>query len=186
MPSDRERAVGADTGPACRNSLADRQTASSEESLRAAAGSRIVAESYVDDVEMLIRRIEHLMRTQARAELADLGVTRDQFHVLIALCGLELTMGELGERLAVTGSTITDLVDRMERAGLAERVRDDADRRVIRVRMTSGGRSVLDRVKERRRTYLGRVMNAVTAEEQKTLRDLLAKVHGLLASGTGL
>ncbi len=141
------------------------------------------AEQYVDDVEMLVRRIEHLLRTQARAELADLGVTRDQFHVLIALCGLELTMGELGERLGVAGSTITDLVDRMERAGLAERVRDETDRRVIRVRMTSGGRAVLHRVRERRRAYLGRVMSAVTVGEQRTLRDLLAKVHSLISSG---
>ncbi|MGE5592651.1 MAG: MarR family winged helix-turn-helix transcriptional regulator [Betaproteobacteria bacterium] len=136
---------------------------------------------HVDDVEMLLARIEHLMRTQGKAELADLGVTRDQFHALLALCKGELTMGELSERLGVSCSTVTDLVDRMERAGLAERVRDEADRRVVRVRITRGGETVLSRVRERRRRYLGRVLASMTEEEQSMLRDLLARVHLLLS-----
>lgn len=171
MSSDRDRMVEADIKPANRS---------------APAGGQGAAEPCVDDVEMLIRRIEHLMRTQGRAELADLGVTRDQFHVLVALCGLELTMGDLSARLGVAGSTVTDLVDRMERVGLVERVRDEADRRVIRVRITEGGKSVLNRVKERRRAYLGLVLGAMTGDEQKTLRDLLAKVHSFLASQADL
>ncbi len=149
------------------------------------ARSKSNSASHVDDVEMLLARIEHLMRTQGRAELADLGVTRDQFHALLALCGAELTMGELSERLGVTCSTVTDLIDRMERAGLAERVRDEADRRVVRVKITGGGKAVLSRVRERRRRYLGRVLAAMTEEEQSTLRDLLARVHSLLSSQPG-
>lgn len=141
--------------------------------------------SHVDDVEMLLARIERLMRTQGRAELADLGVTRDQFHALLVLYGAELTMGELSERLGVTCSTVTDLVDRMERAGLAERVRDDEDRRVVRVRVTGGGEAVLGRVRERRRRYLGRVLAAMTEKEQSTLRDLLARVYSLLSHQPG-
>jgi len=135
----------------------------------------------VDDIEMLLARIEHLLRTQGKAELANLGVTRDQFHALLALCRGELTMGELSERLGVSCSTVTDLVDRMERAALAERVRDEADRRVVRVRITDGGRTVLTRVRERRRRYLGRVLASMTEEEQSSLRDLLARVYSLLA-----
>ncbi|MDI7246166.1 MAG: MarR family transcriptional regulator [Bacillota bacterium] len=141
--------------------------------------------SHVDEVEMLLARIEHLMRTQGRAELADLGVTRDQFHALLALCGAELTMSELGERLGVSCSTVTDLVDRMERAGLAERIRDEGDRRVVRARITNAGKLVLNRVRARRRQYLGCVLGAMTEEEQSTLRDLLTRVHSLLASQSG-
>ncbi len=149
------------------------------------ACDRRVQASHADDVEMLLARIEHLMRTQGRAELADLGVTRDQFHALLALCGSELTMGEISERLGVTCSTITDLVDRMERAGLAERVRDAADRRVVRVRITDGGKAVLGRVRDRRRKHLGRVLAAMTQAEQSALRDLLARVYSLLSSQPG-
>jgi DNA-binding MarR family transcriptional regulator len=142
--------------------------------------------SFVDDVEMLLARIERLMRTQGRAELADLGVTRDQFHALLALCGSDLTMSELSERLGVKCSTVTDLVDRMERASLAERVRDGDDRRVVRVRITRGGEAVLGRVRERRRRHLGRVLEEMTNEEQATLRDLLARVYSLLSNQVGL
>jgi DNA-binding MarR family transcriptional regulator len=49
------------------------------------------------------------------------------------------TIGQLGERLELSSAATTGLVDRLERAGHVERVRDPADRRRIRLRAT--GRS---------------------------------------------
>jgi DNA-binding MarR family transcriptional regulator len=48
-------------------------------------------------------------------------------------------MGELARRLGVTEKTITGVVDRLERAELVRRVRNEADRRVIQVELTGEG-----------------------------------------------
>jgi DNA-binding MarR family transcriptional regulator len=51
----------------------------------------------------------------------------------ISLSASLLSPGELGERLAVTRSSTTEIVDRLVRAGHVERVRDESDRRRFRL-----------------------------------------------------
>lgn len=47
-----------------------------------------------------------------------------------------LTAGELAEQAGLTGGAVTGVVDRLERAGYARRVADDADRRRVRLEVT--------------------------------------------------
>jgi len=51
-------------------------------------------------------------------------------------------IGELGRNARVKSSTITDMVDRLERDGVAERFRDNGDRRIIKVRLTEKGKKI--------------------------------------------
>jgi len=51
----------------------------------------------------------------------------------------EYPIGTLGKNAQVKRSTITDMVDRLERDGIAERVRTSRDRRVVKVRLTEKG-----------------------------------------------
>lgn len=57
-----------------------------------------------------------------------------------------LSQREISERMIVSTSNVTGMVDRLERAGLVERVPDPADRRVNRVRLTAAGGGLLDRL----------------------------------------
>ena len=50
-----------------------------------------------------------------------------------------LKMGELSQRLMVTGGNITGITDTLEREGLVERVDDPVDRRAWRVKLTREG-----------------------------------------------
>lgn len=50
-----------------------------------------------------------------------------------ARAGTTATPGLLGERLGLNSASVTGLVDRLERLGLVERVRDDRDRRRVRL-----------------------------------------------------
>lgn len=71
-----------------------------------------------------------------------LGITYPQFLVLQVLNGAEegCAIGEIGERLALEPSTITPLAKRLEAAGLVTRVRNPADERQVRVRLTEAGK----------------------------------------------
>jgi DNA-binding MarR family transcriptional regulator len=98
-----------------------------------------------DLVVALMRR--RSLRDPIASTCAELELTPPQVHGLLAL-GLDgpLTMGDLARRTGVTEKTITGLVDRLERDRLVQRVRDAADRRVVRVRLTTTGAGLSRRI----------------------------------------
>jgi DNA-binding MarR family transcriptional regulator len=51
-----------------------------------------------------------------------------------------MTAGELAAQVGLTSGAITTLVDRLEKAGVARRVRDDADRRRVYIELTEVSR----------------------------------------------
>lgn len=57
-------------------------------------------------------------------------------HALDMAAAHQPTMGELGRLLALSSPAVTELVDRLEAAGLARRVPDAVDRRRVRVALT--------------------------------------------------
>jgi DNA-binding MarR family transcriptional regulator len=60
----------------------------------------------------------------------------DHKAVDVLLQGGPMTAGELADRMGLTGSAITTMVDRLERHGLVRRDRDARDRRRVIVRPT--------------------------------------------------
>ncbi len=80
------------------------------------------------------------------SEQADL--TLAQYDVLLRLRDnpeRAMRMGELAEGVLVTTSGLTRVVDRLESAGLVQRVRETRDRRGVRVSLTPAG---LDKLRE--------------------------------------
>ncbi|CAN7519766.1 MarR family transcriptional regulator [Bosea sp. LjRoot90] len=72
--------------------------------------------------------------------LDGLGVTYTQYLVLSALWERDgLTIGAIGERLALEPSTITPAVKRLEAAGFLSRRRSTVDERLVEVYLTAKG-----------------------------------------------
>ncbi|TDD34479.1 MarR family transcriptional regulator [Actinomadura sp. KC06] len=66
-----------------------------------------------------------------------LGVNRTDLRCLSRLTARgPLTASELAAAAGLTGGAATTAIDRLERAGLARRVRDEADRRRVLVHLT--------------------------------------------------
>ncbi len=60
----------------------------------------------------------------------------------------DLTAGNLAEHLGLTTGAVTTLIDRLERVGMVERVRDASDRRRVIVRATAGSREIFAAIYE--------------------------------------
>lgn len=68
------------------------------------------------------------------------NVTPSQMGILFLLSkGEGKTMSEISSSLNIDNSTLTRLADRLVKEGFAERIRDDADRRVSKLRITENG-----------------------------------------------
>jgi MarR family transcriptional regulator, organic hydroperoxide resistance regulator len=67
-------------------------------------------------------------------------VSAHQASILDHLDAVEATvLSDLAKHMGVTPSTMSLAVDRLERHGYVTRVRDDADRRRVRIRLTEAG-----------------------------------------------
>ncbi len=72
-----------------------------------------------------------------RRPLRKLGLTYPQYLVMVALWGGDgVTVGQLGEQLALETGTLTPLLKRLETMGLLRRQRSEVDERRVIVTLT--------------------------------------------------
>ncbi len=86
-----------------------------------------------------LRRIVKALETYSRAVQREFGLTGPQLWAVKVLARGQLTAGELAQALAVHQSSVSVLVERLERRGLVRRTRDPDDRRVVHVALTARG-----------------------------------------------
>ena len=80
-------------------------------------------------------------------KVAEYDMTTAQFGVLEALYHLgPLTLGDLAEKLLVTGGNVTYVMDRLQKDGLVTRRRCSNDRRVVWASLTDEGRDLIEEV----------------------------------------
>ncbi len=98
------------------------------------------------EFRITLRRFQRWSEDQARAA----GLTHVQHQLLVAITGhpggLPPTVGDLAGYLMLRPHSVVELVDRAETAGLVERTPDEADGRVVRVRLTGAGEQILQRL----------------------------------------
>ncbi|HTR19649.1 MAG TPA: MarR family winged helix-turn-helix transcriptional regulator [Gemmatimonadales bacterium] len=86
-----------------------------------------------------LRRIVKALHGYSQEVRAAYGLTGPQLWALNALQRGPATVGQLAVALAVHQSSISILLDRLERRGLVRRLRREPDRRVVAVELTRRG-----------------------------------------------
>jgi len=92
----------------------------------------------------------------------------------------EYPIGELGRNARVKSSTITDMIDRLEKEGIAERLKDNGDRRVVKVRLTARGREIKRQFAVRMRFGVEQAFSKLSEEEKGALLDHLKGAYEIL------
>lgn len=117
-------------------------------------------------------------------EEANLGseLTASQIRTLFAFRdeNKAYPIGELRKNARVKRSTITVMVDRLERDGLAERVRDKQDRRVVKVQLTANGKKIRSEFYQKRRKEMEAIFSKLPEKEKRALLDHLHKAYQIL------
>jgi DNA-binding MarR family transcriptional regulator len=100
--------------------------------------------------EQIIKELVGAVRKLVRAVYLDsykmsrqFGLTGPQSMVLrVLLNNGPQSSAELSRRLYVTPSNITGIIDRLEKKQLASRLRQEGDRRVVKIELTDAGREL--------------------------------------------
>jgi DNA-binding MarR family transcriptional regulator len=126
----------------------------------------------------------HLLR-RLRREDVKAGLTGPRLSALsVIVFGGPITLGDLAAAEQVRPPTMTRLVRALEEEGLVRRESDSTDGRIVRVRATAKGESLLTAGRTRRVRKLMQPLAALTDAERKTLHDaaaILARVIGRLS-----
>ena len=70
-----------------------------------------------------------------------------------------MTIGELSSKMYLACSTVTDLLDRMERNELVKRIKDENDRRIVRILVLQKGHDMIKMVMENRIEYVESILS---------------------------
>jgi DNA-binding MarR family transcriptional regulator len=121
----------------------------------------------------------NLIEGSIRARLrASFDVTLPRFDLMAQLYRHPdgLKMGELSQRLMVTGGNVTGIVDQLVREGLLTREPDARDRRAWRVALTAAGRKSFARMAGEHERWVVELMNGLTDAERDALQALLGRL----------
>ncbi|AXI09617.1 MarR family transcriptional regulator [Oceanobacillus sp. 143] len=128
----------------------------------------------INIMEKRLRYISGIIKQNGRKILTNYPITPPQFVALQWLLEEgDLTIGELSNRISLAFSTTTDVVDRMEKTELVKRVRDEKDRRVVRIHLLEKGKVIIHEVIAKRQAYLGEVLEEFSEADVTKLNQLL-------------
>jgi DNA-binding MarR family transcriptional regulator len=133
----------------------------------------------------LISRVNLVVMAALKKGFAAAGIKEVKPAYLCVLMSLWQADGlkviELGKKAGLEPSTMTGLLDRMERDELVVRTTDPNDRRVLRINLTRSGRQVRDpvlKVVDRVLTDIFAGIKADDISQTKTLlRHVIASAH---------
>ncbi|MGO1058915.1 MarR family winged helix-turn-helix transcriptional regulator [Planococcus sp. FY231025] len=129
-------------------------------------------------MEKELRYISGIIKQKGREILNSYTITPPQFVALQWLFEHgDMTIGDLSNKMYLAFSTTTDLVDRMEKNELVVRIREEQDRRVVRIKLLQEGERIIEEVIKKRQDYLENVLSDFSEEEVGQLSFLLEKLH---------
>ncbi|HWI51991.1 MAG TPA: MarR family transcriptional regulator [Symbiobacteriaceae bacterium] len=136
--------------------------------------------SYVARLEAAVDRFGRYMTSAASRHLAEVpgpmlsGSQRVVLRALVDNGPQQVT--EVANHLNVTLSAATGLVDRLVKAKLVTRDRDQKDRRVVWVKVTPEGEQAVKAAEQRRRAVLGQLVHHLSETDLYTLCSILERI----------
>ena len=125
----------------------------------------------------LFMQICKLRRNQSNTLLAASGIYAGQDALLYYLDLQDgQTITALVTKMSIQYATISNMIDRMEAAGLLNREKDVADKRISRVYLTQKGKESVSKIADAWRVLETKTIRGLNDDERQQLNSLLKKV----------
>lgn len=130
----------------------------------------------LNDVRLLAQ-FSQVLRTAIDASVDQVGMHRGQAMLLCQVAKQDgMTQSELAQALSVQGATITNLLKRMEDAGMVVRRRDDEDNRLVRVYVTDEGRQREEAITQQFESLIQKMFAGMCDEDYAAFRRLIGQL----------
>jgi len=131
------------------------------------------------DALYCIEQVGNALMRFAEPICRNLGLTATQYRVLFLIrhTGRSIKISEIAELTDRRTHSITTIIDRMERDGLVERLRDNRDRRSINLVITEEGNKKLEAVTRPFLELLTQLASCYSEEELQLFIMLIEKLR---------
>jgi MarR family transcriptional regulator, organic hydroperoxide resistance regulator len=139
-----------------------------------------IAPDLKSDVDQVIEAILYLYTESRRitkelAKRADLTGPQLTVVKLLEAFG-DLSLSELSDKIRAQNSTVTGIIERMEREDLVTRERSKEDRRVVYIKLTAKGRDLAREIPVEPMEVFKSALETLSAQEMKDLLKIMTKV----------
>lgn len=137
-------------------------------------------EDFLSVLHELSRAYQAYM-SRGGGHVRSLGLTYPQFDVLATL-GFDdgVTLGCIAEKTLITKSSLTGIVDRLEKKGLVERRTSERDRRCVLAHLTPQGRALFDEVYPKHVAFMESCFEGITEADQAVIKGALSRLRTTL------
>ncbi len=129
----------------------------------------------IKEIMELHRRVNRVLRDYDVDVWMDLSLTVPQLKCLFYISNQGKTnFRKLADRLKVSPSNITGIIDRLVEQGLVSRTENPEDRRVLLLQATNEGETLVTELREKRSIYLSQTLTDLSPEELDSIAQGLA------------
>ncbi len=130
----------------------------------------------------VFNRIQEAIRARYVRQITPYKLTVTQFKALQHLHWHDegLSIGELSGHLGLTSSTVSGIVDRLQRDGWIERKRDPRDRRRVTVKLTPKGEELFEQKPRSTEDFWRETIARLDEEERVSLLKILSRLRGVM------
>ena len=136
--------------------------------------------------EFLLRLICAKVREHGRAILSRHHISPPQFEIMVEIYFEgELSQAEMPKKLHLAKSTVSALLDRLEKQGMISRKKTAKDRRISTVKLTFKGSHVIEQVIERRSALIESLLQQLSPKEREQFVSVISRFAFLLENMEG-
>ena len=129
------------------------------------------------ELEKVMRDLAFKITKKGREALNEIGLTPPQFNLMVHLYfNGPLNQTNLSKDLYLAKSTISGIVERLEKRRFVKRAKREKDRRSEIVLLTPAGEEVIKRVIDKRADFLRKITQELTEDEKEKLFELLTRM----------
>jgi DNA-binding MarR family transcriptional regulator len=102
------------------------------------------------------------------------GLSFSQVNTLMLLhFAGQADISDVSQQMGITNAAASQLVDRMVRLGLVDRMADPIDRRIKRLALTPEGHALAEKLVDIRRKWMETFTNSLTSRQREAISDAL-------------
>lgn len=138
-------------------------------------------EIQAEKINTLLKSIIKNFHRHLYDRICTYGITVPQLMLLREVyINPEISIRELSEKLGLAKSTVSGIVDRLERQGAVSRVRDENDRRVVKIKMEPKSLAIRETLVAIKTNYLANLIKGLAPQETDMIVDSLNKLNELM------
>ncbi|HPD00745.1 MAG TPA: MarR family transcriptional regulator [Acetivibrio sp.] len=137
---------------------------------------------YTEILNYFIDNIKKLFYPEEWLNL-DLSFSKSEIFVILVVDRQgEITMSKIADYINSPMSTATGIVDRLVKKGYLKRERSESDRRVVAIKLTDEGKSLIDEFKKTAFKYIKLIYDSLTDEERVLVMKIFTRIVDIISS----